>query len=159
MTPHPATAASNRRAVMPAVPLCSLPIDQRTDLFLWGSVQFATPTVQILVRRPSKSVRATKHLFASGASVYQLYCFQDLSGPLGAVSLLHMQRIRCGSALHMQCMCSAYAMLMQCIRKQPGATKSRQESSQEQPAAASSSQEQPVAARSSQEQPGPEEQE
>ena len=76
MTLHPAIAAapphSNRRASGPAVPLCSLPIDQRADLFLRVPLQFATPTVQILVRRPSKSVRATQHLFASDASVFQL---------------------------------------------------------------------------------------
>ena len=53
------------------MPLCSLPIDKRADLFLALPVQFATPTVQILVQRPSKSVRATQHLFASGASVFQ----------------------------------------------------------------------------------------
>ena len=75
MTLHPATAPApphSNRASGPAVPLCSLPIDQRADLFLRVPLQFATPTVQILVRRPSKSVRATQHLFASGASVFQL---------------------------------------------------------------------------------------
>ena len=75
MTLHPATARApphRGRASGPAVPLCSLPIDQRADLFLRVPLQFATPTVQILVRRPSKSVRATQHLFALDASVFQL---------------------------------------------------------------------------------------
>ena len=75
MTLHPATAPApphSNPASGPAVPLCSLPIDQRADLFLPLPLQFATPTVQILVRRPSKSVRATQHLFALDAFVFQL---------------------------------------------------------------------------------------
>ena len=54
------------------MPLCSLPVNKRADLFLERRGPICHPTAQILLRRPSKSVRATQHLFASGASVFQL---------------------------------------------------------------------------------------
>ena len=52
--------------------LCSLPVDKRVELFLERPAPICHPTVQILVQRPSKSVRATQHLFASVASVFHL---------------------------------------------------------------------------------------